>query len=207
MDILSFASKLSSGGLQKSSHFQVEFYPPGAVGSVPLGNGVAHCYVKDVTLPGRNMATSEIKYGGLPTTKQVYNSIPSDCTITFMTDGNMELWRHFQDWQRLIHDPNTGAVAYPDDYKGVVKIKTFDAGGLTTHEQALFDAFPENLGDISLSYGAEEIATFSVTFSYTRIEEGQGVGGAGNVLGALFQAIALPSLSFSIGPFRGRIGF
>lgn len=195
----------SSGGLQKSSHFQCEIYGPSGL-EIPYGNASAHCFVKDVTLPGRNMTTSEIKYAGLPTTKQVYNSIPSDCTVTFMTDGDMELWRYFQSWQRKIHDPLTGAVGYPDEYKGVVKIKTFNTVGNTTHEQALFDAFPENLGDISLSYGAEEIASFSVTFSYTRIEEDQGVGGIG--LNSLVSGILSNlNLSFSIGPFSARIGF
>lgn len=213
MDISSFASKLSSSGLQKSSHYQVEFYPPGAVGSVPYGNAVAHCYVKDVSLPGRNISTSEIKYGGEPTTKQAYNSIPNDCTITFMADGDMQIWRHFQQWQRAIHDPQTGAVGYPDDYKGVVKIKTFSVDGTTTHEQSLQDAFPENLSDIQLTYGAEELATFSVTFSYTRIEEGSGIGGVGGatpglaLLGGIIQAIANPQISFTLGPISGRLGF
>ena len=210
MDIASFKAKLSSGGMQKSSHYQVEFFPPSGAGQIPYGNATAHCYVKDVSLPGRNIATSEIKYGGLPTTKQAYSSIPNDCTITFMADGNMEIWRHFQAWQRLIHDPSTGSVGYPDDYKGVVKIKTFSQTGSTSHEQALYDAFPENLSDIALSYGAEEIATFSVTFSYTRIEEGAGLGGAGgatSILGFLSNILKPPSLSFKLGPFSGRIGF
>ena len=91
MDIASFKAKLSSGGMQKSSHYQVEFFPPSGVGQIPYGNATAHCYVKDVSLPGRNIATSEIKYGGLPTTKQAYSSIPNDCTVTFMADGNIRM--------------------------------------------------------------------------------------------------------------------
>jgi hypothetical protein len=202
MDIASFASKISSGGVQKSSHYQVEFFPPGGVGQVPYGNSTAHCYVKDVSLPGRNISTSEIKYGGLPTTKQAYNSIPNDCTVTFMADGDMQLWRYFQKWQGAIHDPVSGAVGYPDEYKGIVKISTFDASGSIKHEQELEDAFPENLSDIQLSYGAEELATFSVTFSYTRLLSARNtdvarfidavLGGAGGV-------------SFSVGPFSARL--
>lgn len=196
MDIASFASKLSFAGLQKSSHYEVEFFPPGAVGSVPYGNATAHCYVKDVSLPGRNISTSEIKYGGLPTTKQAYNSIPNDCTITFMADGDMALFRHFQEWQKAIHDPSTGAIGYPDDYKGTVKISTVSVDGSYSHTQTLQDAFPENLSDVQLTYGAEELATFSVTFSYTDKPALSPI--------SLFLASA-PSLSFSIGPFSGRL--
>ena len=198
MDIASFAAKINSGGLQKSSHYEVEFFPPAAVGFVPYGNAVAHCYVKDVSLPGRNISTSEIKYGGQPTTKQAYNSIPNDCTVTFMADGDMSLWRHFQSWQKAIHDPTTGAVGYPDDYKGTVKIKTLSTTGRTTHEQTLQAAFPENLSDIQLTYGAEELATFSVTFSYTTASE--------TTLSSLIEDF-LGGLSFSVGPFSARLRF
>lgn len=208
MDIDNFSAAIEKGRLQKSSHFMVEIYPPAGL-SVPYGNGIAHSYVRDVSIPGRNMVTSEIKYGSLPTTKQVYNSINSDCTINFMADGNMELWRFFQNWQKLIQDPNTGYLAYPDEYKGIVNIKTFDNMGKTTHEQSLEDAFPENLGDMQMSYAAEEIGTFSVTFSYTRLQQGAGAPGSKlpvDLFGNL-QNLLTPAITITAGPFSARIGF
>jgi hypothetical protein len=203
MDIDSFKSSVGSMGLQKSSHYMVEMYPPAGL-SVPRGNINAHTFVKDVSLPGRNISTSEVKYGSLPTMKQAYNSIPNDCSVTFMADGNMELWRFFQAWQNKIHDPMTGYVGYPDDYKGLVKVKTMNTLGEVTHEQALYDAFPENVGDISLSYGAEEIASFTVTFAYTRTEAGGSPtfgGGISSILGGLLGG----GISVNIGPINIRI--
>lgn len=208
MDIDNFSAAIQQGGLQKSSHFMVEIYPPAGL-AVPYGNAIAHSYVRDVSLPGRNMVTSEIKYGSIPTTKQVYNSIPADCTINFMADGNMELFRFFQAWQKKIQDPLTGFLSYPDEYKGVVNIKTFDSLGNTTHEQKLGDAFPENLGDMQMSYGAEEIGTFSVTFSYTRVEDSPGAIGSGlpvDIAGNLLNLIT-PAITITAGPFSARIGF
>lgn len=194
-------------GLQKSSHYMVEMYPPEGL-YPPKGNINTHAYVKDVTLPGRNISTSEVKYGALPTMKQAYNSIPNDCSVTFMADGNMDLWRFFQAWQNKIHDPMTGYVGYPDEYKGVVKIKTFNNLGEVTHEQALYDAFPENVGDISMSYGAEEIASFSVSFAYTRTEAGgtQTVGGAiSGLLGGLGINLGGSTLAVRVGPINVNI--
>jgi len=98
----------------------------------------------------------------------------------------------------------TGYVGYPDDYKGLVKIKTMNTLGEVTHEQALYDAFPENVGDISLSYGAEEIATFSVTFAYTRTEAGGSPtfgGGISSALGGLLGG----GISIKVGPVNIRI--
>ena len=207
MEIDKFKSSINRMGLQKSSHYMVEMYPPEGL-YPPKGNINTHAYVKDVTLPGRNISTSEVKYGALPTMKQAYNSIPNDCSVTFMADGNMELWRFFQAWQNQIHDPMTGYVGYPDDYKGVVKIKTFNNLGEVTHEQALYDAFPENVGDISLSYGAEEIASFTVSFAYTRTEAGgrQTVGGAiSGLLGGLGINLGGPTLAVRVGPINVSI--
>lgn len=175
MNITEFAAKTGIAGLQYASHFRVEIFPPSGL-SLPMGgNSIVHTYVRGVNLPGRNMSTSEVKYGTMPTVKQVYNAINSDCTVEFMADANMKLFKFFQDWQKKAHDPATGNLGYPDEYKGTVLIHTIGRGGGINYTHTMYKAFPENLGDVTLNYGSgDELANFSVTFSYVDNEQGRG---------------------------------
>jgi uncharacterized protein YggU (UPF0235/DUF167 family) len=186
MLIDAFRAAVGINGMQKASHFQVEIHAPPNVGM--YNNTVWSYYVREVNLPGRNMTTSEIKYGTNPTQKQVYNSIPTDLTVTFMADQKLGNWKFFQDWQNAIHDPNTGFVGYPADYKGTVVVHTLNQQGQIQYTQTMIDAFPENINDISFNYGAEEMATFQVTFSYTRLET-KSVGFVDSILNKISGAV------------------
>lgn len=179
MNIDSFRAITGAGGFQKASHFQVEIHAPNSIGMMPGANAAGHMYVRECNLPGRNMMTSEIKYGTSPTTKQVYNSIPADFTVTFLADASMALFKYFRDWQDKIHDPVTGVLSYPDEYKGTVIVNALDTLGSVRYTQTMYNAFPENVGDISFSYADDQLATFQVTFSYTEsTTNSQGLLGA-----------------------------
>jgi hypothetical protein len=85
-------------GMQKASHFYVDINCP--ISGPPFGD--YDVYVVDVTMPGRNMMTSDIKYGTNIMEKRVNGSAYSPCSVTFMCDANMKLWKWFLGWQDFI---------------------------------------------------------------------------------------------------------
>jgi hypothetical protein len=172
----------------KASHYAVNIFGPV---SSPLGAGTEY-YIVGATMPGRNMVTSDIKYGLNLPEKKVYSSAYSPCTLTFMCDGGMGLYRWFMDWQDLMQDPLNGRVAYSNDYIGTVELKTFGLGGSRTHTHKLEGAFPENLGDIQFTADSAEIATFDVTFAYRHYTNQPGIfsPGGGAFGGGLVSAAA-----------------
>lgn len=192
---------------QRESNYMVDVFGPPKVGSIPFA-GLSHTFVKECTLPGRNTATSEIKYGGGLTRKNVYNTIFNECTTTFQCDGSMDLLRYFHKWQNAIQNPFTGQVGYPDDYSGGVEIKLLNRTGLTVHTHKLIAAYPENVSDVQLSYASDSIATFTVTWAYLRYETGVEAGLPGQAGTPTNTRFSLGGFgfNFSIGPFSGRIG-
>lgn len=182
----------------KASHFACDIQGP--IPS-PLGAATEY-YITSANMPGRNMVTSDVKYGVNLPEKKVYSSAYSPCTITFLCDGSMSLYRWFQDWQDLMQDPLTGRVEWSDNYVGTVSVRSFDTLGLATHTHILQAAFPENLSDISYDYGSEDIARFDVTFAYRHYSNSPGTLGADlldNIVTTAFGGLALNA---SIGPVR-----
>lgn len=165
----------------KASHYAVNVSGPIAP---PLGPGTEY-YIVGATMPGRNMITSDIKYGLNLTEKKVYSSAYSPCTLTFMCDGGMSLYRWFMDWQDKMQDPLNGRVGYSSDYVGTVDIATFGVGGSKTHTHKLVEAFPENLGDIQFTADSGEIATFDVTFAYRHYSNQPGLFSPGGAFGSI----------------------
>lgn len=192
---------------QKASHYAAHVFGP--VNS-PLGASTEY-YIVGATMPGRNLVTSDIKYGINLPEKKVYSSAYSPCTLTFMCDGGMDLYRWFQDWQDMIQDPYTGRVEYSDNYVGTVELKTYGLSGNNTHTHKLEGAFPENLGDISFNASSDEIATFDVTFAYRHYSNrpgtfsGTGSSFGGGIVQAAFGGI---SLNANLGPLsiNGNLG-
>lgn len=200
-----FKSAINKGGLQKGSHFAVEITCP--FQSAPFG-GDTTAFVRDVTMPGRNMMTSDIKYGTNLSEKKVNGSAYSPCTVTFMCDASLKLYKWFQNWQDRIQDPTTGRISYPDAYEGTVEVKAISTDGKDAHNQKLVKAFPENLGDITFSSGDTEFATFSVTFAYRHYEIGSGGLTLSPLINGAIQNALNTNIGINIGPLsiNGVVG-
>ena len=200
-----FKSAISSGGLQKGSHFAVNITCP--FQAAPFGNNTT-AFIRDVTMPGRNMMTTDIKYGTNLSEKKVNGSAYSPCTVTFMCDASLRLYKWFQTWQDRIQDPITGKISYPDTYEGTVEVKAISTDGGEAHNQKLVKAFPENVGDITFSSGDTEFATFSVTFAYRHYEIGGGGFTFSPQINAAVQNLMNVNLGINLGPIaiNGVVG-
>lgn len=179
-------------GFQKGSHFAVQISCPFA--GPPLGSDTKY-FVRDASMPGRNLMTSDIKYGTNISEKKVNGTAYSPCTVTFISDANMAIYKWFLNWQDRIQNPQTGAISYPDTYEGNVTISAFSTENDEVHTHSLVKAFPENVGDIQFNHGDTEFAQFAVTFAYRHIEFGQN----GIVLPPVINQIAQQALNLNVG--------
>ena len=57
-------------------------------------------------------------------------------------------------------------AGYYDEYVRLVDIRQFDSAGSQTYFCRLVEAYPRTISDISYSYAAEEVISFSVQFQF-----------------------------------------
>ena len=90
----------------------------------------------------------------------------ADWNVTFKVDAKARIRTEFEDWQKIIHDPETNIHGNPSDYMRTQKITMLDGVGTPIKSKLLVDAWPTTMSEITLDYASKEIATFDVTFSY-----------------------------------------
>tara|TARA_S200000501_G_scaffold363754_1_gene395021 strand:+ start:306 stop:878 length:573 start_codon:yes stop_codon:yes gene_type:complete len=120
-------------------------------------------------LPGRTHLTSDSRLYG-PIRKIPYNSGFVESTLTFMCSNNyIEEKRFFDQWQDVIQDPDNFDVSYYDSLVGNVKVEVLDEQDKELYQIELLEAFPQNVGAISLGWASNtDYMKFSVTFSYRK---------------------------------------
>jgi hypothetical protein len=108
----------------------------------------------------------------------------SEWVVTFNVDIDAALHKQFFEWMKLIHDPQTNVHTNPDQYFQTQRVQLLGPTGLPVLTYKLVGAWPRTVGQITLDYAQNEIATFDITFVYQYhvIEEtqtGTFLGGAG----------------------------
>lgn len=90
-----------------------------------------------------------------------------DWTVTFVVDNDGLILKRFWDWQNIIHNPEANIYGKPISYMADQEIHLlgFDTGE-TICVYKLFGAWPKTIGQVTLDYGTNDIASFDVTFSY-----------------------------------------
>lgn len=163
-----------TGGLAKSSHFEVEFNFPGRLDQSPRAKEVLSLRCDSVSFPSRAPLTSDIKYFG-PVIKQVYGYDSAPVTATIILSQNMIERDLFLRWQdlavgdaRRTKDSRAGAflIGYYEEYIADVKIHKYNESGFKTTTTTLVEAFPAFVGEVSTDWGSDEILKVNVTFNY-----------------------------------------
>ena len=181
----------TNGGFVKPSNFLVYILPPIWALNTEYDYNLAYL-TSATSLPGMQILTQEARiYGAGPLVKMPYDIATTDITMTFYVDADGISINYFYEWLRnvvnLSHDQQevrSGAfsnqVAYRSWYSTKIDIMLFNdkPGGDPSSPQdaalaiyTLFDAYPVNISEPSLSWQAgNEILQFNVTFSYRSFE-------------------------------------
>jgi len=168
-------------------------------------------FCSEIAMPSREGVQKEIRHNG-PTRKFVYDYTSPEITATFYSDKFMRERSFFEMWQKAAFSNSTHNFNYYNDY--VAPLDIFALGQFASRDERdditygvrLFECYPKTISEVTFSHTANEIQTFTVTFSFRywvnyfldragSIELGQGdfkqptVKRAGGVFGGLISML------------------
>ena len=91
-------------------------------------------------------------------------------TATFVESRDSSTAASFRTWHDLMHNPLTGLGSYKTLYAVPIDLTLYDDAGLPSRTIKLVNAWPSEIGQVSLDQQAG-IVQFSVTFSFDYPEE------------------------------------
>lgn len=123
-----------------------------------------NCYTS--SLPGFSFGTFEHRTKG-PLEKFPNDAIYEDVSMGFYVDDSMNSRIFFEEWMNLIYNPQTYNFGYRDEYSTDIIISQLGVDNISRYSVRLVDAYPTQLGEISLSYEDENtIETFDTQITY-----------------------------------------
>lgn len=181
MAYTNFLSEIRKRSVSRTNLFEVTIAPPSIMRGNQMQN-VINLYADSVSLPGINFATSDVRrYGYGPVEKKPYSPIFNDITISFLVDGQGNIYKYFYKWMNNIvnTDLSPGGlnitqnglsafeVEYKDNYKSELFVSTFDEAGKRVLNSRIIDAVPIGLSETNLSWSDnDQIMKINVTFTF-----------------------------------------
>jgi len=123
---------------------------------------------QSVSIPATSNEAIEINYKSRKTYFSGRDSSSNTVSISFLDDENFTAYNYFQKWNDdLINNPVTGGGTTRALYTATVLIKTMAGDDETvTSTTRLLNAFPTEIGEMSMSYDTNQQVTFDVTIQY-----------------------------------------
>jgi len=90
----------------------------------------------------------------------------SDFTITFNVDKDAIIRMDFMNWMDDVHNPEDNTHGSPPDYFKDITLKHLNGQESPIITYKLIDAWPTQVGEVSLDYSTKDVAKFDVTFAY-----------------------------------------
>jgi len=188
-NFISVASKLS--GFVNPSHFMVYVTPPKWLRNSRSNNNnlkfvsdfgkVLPFLCSGTQLPGMGISTASVPHFGYGVTQsRPIRAKFDDVVMNFYMDNTSVALNFFTKWfQKIVNfDPDAtgpktsegafyGEVSYMEEYATIVDIYVFDAAAARVLHVKLHEAFPTNIGNVNLKWGAgSDLAILDVTFTY-----------------------------------------
>jgi|TARA_B110000438_G_scaffold141603_1_gene136635 hypothetical protein len=120
------------------------------------------CY--QANIPGMSILTTEKDEGYRSI---AYQKTYEDITLGFYVHGDMKEIKVFQDWMKIMINPENNHVGYYDDYKSTIEIKNLDRQQKKVLTTTLIDAYPKSIDALTLDADSnDEIMKVNVGFTY-----------------------------------------
>ena len=141
--------------------------------SVQQANGRrVRAFCSSISMPEREMVTSDIRHGNAPPRKVVYDMKSSNISATFYADKFMRERSYFELWQQAAFSTKSFNKNYYDNY--VSDMNIFQLGQFASRQERddvtyavkLFDCYPKTIGEVNYSYENNNVQTFQVTFTF-----------------------------------------
>jgi len=122
---------------------------------------------ESANLPGRSLATTELKIGSNPVEKYPYLTTYNDMQLTFMVDDDMNQKVFFDAWLNFINPTYNYNFRYKGDYATVITVNQYDVTNKVSYSVNLYDAYPISIEPLDLDWGGDGYHKLRVTFAYT----------------------------------------
>jgi len=128
-------------------------------------------FCREIAMPNREAVVKEIRHNG-PPRSYVYDYTSADITATFYTDKFMRERTFFEIWQKAAFSNTTHNFNYYDNYVSPVDIYALgsfasrDERDDITYGVRLFDCYPKTISEVTFNHDANDIQTFTVTFTF-----------------------------------------
>ena len=167
MNINAFKGRLLNGG-SRANQFLVTLNWPALVGSP---GGDHNLLVSSASLPASTVNPTIVQYRGREV-KFSGERIFEPWSITVLNDTDMTLRAYFEKWSNLFNNyENNGGVTAPAGYMADLIVQQLDRNDEIIRTYNMKDAFPINVGNVSLGYGLNDIVSdFEVVFAYQTFE-------------------------------------
>jgi len=163
-----FISQVRTGGLARSNKFAVEVTLPRGMTTnfgftYQMRNILLFC--DSTVLPGVSVATTPNRSFG-ETRESPYERLFDNIQLSFYVDNSMVVKSLFDEWSNLIQNYKSREFSYYEDYITKIAVTVFDTKSFPRYRVELFEAFPKNVGSISLNYSAKDIMKLDVNFTF-----------------------------------------
>ena len=136
----------------------------------------------NVTLPGRNLSTSEEGniYGP---NREIVEGVTyaDDISISFQASNDLKERVFFENWQKLAFNETSCNIGYYWEYVGTIELYMLDKQDQKRYGIKLWEAFPKTIGTNEMAYDANDqlmLTPISFTFRYwTSLDQNQNPGG------------------------------
>ena len=133
---------------------------------------------QNVTLPGRNLATSTDNNVYGPNREIVEGvTYADDISMSFQASSSLAERVFFENWQRQAFNEKTWNIGYYNDYIGSIEMYVLDKQNKRRYGLKLWEVFPKTIGANDLAYDSNDqlmLLPVSFTFRYwTSLDQNQ----------------------------------
>jgi hypothetical protein len=156
-----FAGELKGGGA-RNSLFQVSIFNP----ANPIGDFKVPFMCKAAQLPAATVSAVELDYFGRKV-KLAGNRTYAEWAPTIINDEDFAIRNAMEQWHNSINTFQGNKREWSGSgYKSTASISQFDKEGGVIREYSFVGLWPSEVAAIDLSWDADTIEEFGVTFQY-----------------------------------------
>ena len=190
-----FLSQIRSQHTPRSERFEVIFSVPAALEESASDVRSISVYCEEAQIPGLVGTNVPVKIGAWTEYRtQNVEFLTTDMNFTFIVDENWKGREIFEKWIGLSADPVSKEVAFYDDVKSVIQIRSLSVNDDILAEWVLHDAVPKLINLTPVSWNNTGFIRMSVSVSAKRWTREYGNVGISaqdtrNIFGRIFSRI------------------
>ena len=178
-----------NNGFAQPNKYEVLIFPPAKLGGGQNQNvfgGMERqsdlrkisLRAQNVTLPGRNLATTQESNVYGPDREIVEGvTYADDISMSFQASSGLDERVFFENWQRQAFNEKTWNIGYYNDYIGTIEMYVLDKQDQRRYGIKLWEVFPKTIGANDLAYDSNDqimLLPVSFTFRYwTSLDQSQ----------------------------------